>query len=126
MNNTKSSDGSGAGLIIVAVIAIIGFFAIAGNSNNKPATNNISTNSYKSSYSKSLYTAKETEEEIEITPEVWSCVDATSYDRNSRNDNHCTSNKGGDRYVDDCTAVSLDPEYRPSQRGASYYNGCSI
>lgn len=129
MNNTKSSEGSGAGLIVVAVIAIIGFFAIVGNSNNKPAASDTSTNSYRGSYSKSLYTAEETEEEaeeeIEITPEVWSCVDATSYDRNSGNDNHCTSNKGGDRYVDDCTAVSLDPTYHPSQRGASYYNGCA-
>ena len=35
------------------------------------------------------------------------------------------SNKGGDRYVDDCTAVELDSDYHPSQRGAARYNGCA-
>ncbi len=55
---------------------------------------------------------------------VWSCRDVTSYDRNSNNDNLCTSSTGERRYVGDCAAVALDPSYHPSQRGASYYNGC--
>ena len=56
---------------------------------------------------------------------VWSCRDVTSYDRNSNNDNLCTSSTGEQRYVDDCTAVALDPNYRPGQSGAYYYNGCA-
>ena len=56
---------------------------------------------------------------------VWSCEDATSYDRNPNNDNLCTSSTGEQRYVDDCTAVSLDLDYHPSQRGAPRYNGCA-
>lgn len=58
------------------------------------------------------------------TKVVWNCRDATSYDRNSNNDNLCTSSTGEQRYVGDCAAVALDPDYHPSQRGASYYNGC--
>lgn len=56
---------------------------------------------------------------------VWSCRDVTSYDRNSNNDNLCTSSAGEQRYVDDCAAVALDPNYRPGQSGAYYYNGCA-
>lgn len=55
---------------------------------------------------------------------VWRCKDTTSYDGYSGNDNLCTSSTGERRYVDDCAAVALDPSYHPSQRGASYYNGC--
>lgn len=55
---------------------------------------------------------------------VWHCKDTTSYDGYSGNDNLCTSSTGEQRYVDDCAAVALDPSYHPSQRGASYYNGC--
>lgn len=55
---------------------------------------------------------------------VWHCKDATSYDRNSSNDNLCTSSTGEQRYVGDCAAVALDPDYHPSQRGAARYNGC--
>lgn len=58
------------------------------------------------------------------TKVVWSCRDVTSYDRNSNNDNLCTSSTDEQRYVGDCAAVALDPSYHPSQRGASYYNGC--
>ena len=56
---------------------------------------------------------------------VWSCRDVTSYDRNSNNDNLCTSSTGEQRYVGDCAAVALDPNYRPGQSGAYYYNGCA-
>lgn len=56
---------------------------------------------------------------------VWSCSDATSYDRNPNNDNLCISSTGERRYVGDCAAVALDPDYHPSQRGAARYNGCA-
>ena len=56
---------------------------------------------------------------------VWSCRDVTSYDRNSNNDNLCISSTGEQRYVGDCAAVALDPNYRPGQSGAYYYNGCA-
>lgn len=55
---------------------------------------------------------------------VWHCKDTTSYDGYSGNDNLCTSSTGEQRYVGDCAAVALDHSYHPSQRGASYYNGC--
>ncbi len=59
------------------------------------------------------------------TKVVWHCVDATSYDRNPNNDNFCTNSIGEQRYVADCEAVALDPDYHPSQRGAPRYNGCA-
>ena len=59
------------------------------------------------------------------TKVVWHCKDVTSFDRNSNNDNLCTSSVGEQRYVGDCAAVALDPYYRPGQSGASYYNGCA-
>ena len=58
------------------------------------------------------------------TKVVWRCKDTTSYDGYSGNDNLCTSSTGEQRYVGDCAAVALDSSYHPSQRGASYYNGC--
>lgn len=57
--------------------------------------------------------------------EKWTCYDSTSYDGNSSNDNRCVSDMGRERYLDDCDAVKLDPDYRPSQKGAARYNGCS-
>ena len=55
---------------------------------------------------------------------VWTCEDTTSFDRNPNNDNLCISSNGEKRYVDDCIAVSLAPDFHPSQSGASRYNGC--
>lgn len=128
MNNTNNSSGIGA-LIFIAII-IFSFIAylissVADNSSTKNSKTNYSKDNSNSSYYMPSYTPPAQEEIVFDVPEIWSCVDATSYDGNSHNDNHCTSNKGGDRYVDDCTAVSLDPSYYPSQRGASYYNGCA-
>ena len=59
------------------------------------------------------------------TKVVWRCKDTTSYDGYSGNDNLCTSSTGEQRYVGDCAAVALDPNYRPGQSGAYYYNGCA-
>ena len=123
MNNTN--DNSGVGIIVIAII-IFGFIALCvSNAANNNSTKSSLSDGYSTNSSVPTYTPPVQEETVIDVPETWTCVDATSYDGNSRNDNHCTSNKGGDRYVDDCTAVSLDSSYYPSQRGASYYNGCS-
>ncbi len=53
---------------------------------------------------------------------VWHCVDVTSYDKNSYNDNRCTSSTGEVRYVSDSQSIALDPTYSPSKAGAYYYN----
>lgn len=55
---------------------------------------------------------------------VWHCVDVTSYDRNPNNDNKCTSSTGEVRYVNDCQAEALDPNYKAGKAGAAYYNRC--
>ena len=122
----KNND-SGPVIAIIAVIAVIiigaGIASAASNNTKTKSTTNYTSAPSSTSYTPSYDWGFDEDEEGE--EEVWTCRDATSYDRNSSNDNHCTSNKGGDRYVDDCTAVKLDPTYHPSQRGASYYNGCA-
>jgi len=58
------------------------------------------------------------------TKVIWHCVDVTSYDRNPNNDNKCTSSTGEVRYVNDCQAEALDPNYEAGKAGAAYYNRC--
>ncbi|MDO4729796.1 MAG: hypothetical protein Q4A96_01185 [Candidatus Saccharibacteria bacterium] len=127
-SNKSSSGGAVAGVIIVAIIIALIGTAVSGASNKS---------SYNSSNSKTpsstqvtpptpkIETPKvKTPEPVEL-PETWKCQDDTSYDRNPNNDNLCISSKGTRKHVSDCEAVRLDPDYSPSQRGASYYNGCA-
>lgn len=56
------------------------------------------------------------------TKVVWSCVDATSYDKNPYNDNKCTSSNGEVRYVSDSQSRALDPDCTPGKSGHPWYN----
>lgn len=121
--NTSKNDNNIAGVIVtIAILAFVGIIAYASLIPNSSASPAVSTSSKTPSTPKATPSPKVTPE-----PEVetWTCKDATSYDRNPNNDNLCISNKGKRRYVSDCEAVSLDKNYHPSQRGASYYNGCA-
>lgn len=130
MYSSKSSSGGVfAGVIIVAIIIGLIGTAVSGASNNKSSYN--SSNSKTPSSTQTIPSTPKvdtpkikTPEPVEL-PETWDCQDATSYDRNPNNDNLCISSKGTRKYVSDCEAVRLDSDYSPSQRGASYYNGCA-
>ena len=122
MNSKNGNSVAGAivTIAIVSFISIIGFASVNSNSNANSSKTTSSNNP-------SVVTpTPKTQPKIAVPePETWTCEDATSYDRNPNNDNLCISNKGKRRYVSDCEAVGLDPNYHPSQRGASYYNGCA-
>ena len=127
MDKRQSDNGSTVAVIVIVIAAIIffgGIISSAGSSNNKTSTPTKTTPTTYTTQKKQEYEAPKTVK-VPEEPETWTCVDATSYDRNSNNDNYCTSSKGKSGYYSDCQAVSLDPDYSPSQRGASYYNGCA-
>lgn len=126
-NNSNGGGFVATCLIVFAIIAFIGVIAMANNSNSSATKTNSSTSTPTTNYQpKSNKTPAITP--VPVTPkeepETWTCYDATSYDKNSNNDNRCVSNKGTTRYVSDCEAVKLDPDYCPPQIGPSYYNGC--
>lgn len=124
MNNDKSSGGAFVAVCATITIAIIGIAIFSSASNTKTTTTatkpKTNTGTYSAPVQKEMPKTTPKVEE----PETWHCQDATSYDKDSSNDNLCISNKGKRKYVSDCEAVRLDPTYCPSQSGPSYYNGC--
>jgi len=115
--NKQTNDYGWIGWVIAIIIGIIFIFYIV-NSNNE----NTETNSSETTQTTENPT---TETVIESKPSEdassWSCVDATSYNRNAYDDNKCT--RGTEtQYVSDSQAIELDPSYGPGKAGASYYN----
>lgn len=105
-------------------IGLVFLLSVAANS-VKPTESNTSINNAKSA--NDTPTTVEVPR-VQIVPaepkqeKTWKCHDTTSYNRNDNDDNYCESSDGGGKYVPDWQACQLDPDYRPSQRGASYYN----
>lgn len=116
----KESTKSALCALTIITVFITACVALAKGSAKSTDTVNAKGNST------TTYTVPKTETKKKEEPKpvtiTWSCVDATSYNKNPYDDNRCTSSTGEVRYVSDSQARSLDPSYTPGTSGAWYYN----
>ena len=123
---SKTEISGGTVFVLVVIMGVIfGGIAMATNSSSSRSTSTTGSSS-STTYNSTpkFYQDDEDEEEEKEDVVTWKCYDATSYNRNANDDNRCVSSKGDVRYVGDCEAKQLDPDYEDSNRGAYYYNPC--
>ena len=120
MNNNNSSFGW-----IIAIIAFIALAIGVGFNATSKTSSKTTQPVYTAPKETTTTTVKTTKAEParqEPQPITWSCVDATSYNKDPYDDNLCTSSTNEVRYVSDSQARALDPSYTPGTSGHPYYN----
>lgn len=120
-----NSNNSSVGWILAIVAFIILVIGISFNStpkNDSKSTQPAYTTTNTTTTTTAAKATKVEPVKQEPQPITWSCVDATSYNKNPYDDNLCTSSTGEVRYVSDSQARALDPSYTPGTSGHPYYN----